>query len=78
MCRANGSRFLLVIPPSYQKGAEAIAEVGADQRVTVMVPVAKNTLDASYYQSDVFHLNPRGARIFTERLATNLLDELPK
>jgi hypothetical protein len=78
LCRANGARFMLVIPPTYQKGAETIARVGRDQRVTVLVPVAAGSLDPSYYNSDGFHLNNKGAQVFTTRLAADMLDELLK
>jgi hypothetical protein len=78
LCRANGSRFILVIPPSYQKGAETIAAIGTDRHVTVMVPVGNDAFDASHYQSDAFHLNAKGARIFTARLAVDLVGELSR
>jgi len=75
LCRANDARFVLVIPPSNQQGAEAIAQTGRGEHVKVLVPVANDELDRSYYQTDGFHLNDKGARFFTERLAANLLDE---
>lgn len=69
LCRANGATFVLVIPPTYQRGAQTIAEVGRTQGVRVLVPVANDALDSSFYQSDGFHLNDKGARIFTTQLA---------
>jgi hypothetical protein len=77
LCRVNGSRFMLVIPPTYQNGAETIARIGSALHVMVLVPVAAEALDATYYKNDGFHLNDKGARHFTTRLATTLLDELP-
>ena len=76
LCRANGSRFMLVIPPSYEKGVETIAEIGKEQGIPVLVPVRNEAFDFSYYQSDGFHLNENGAQIFTLRLAEKLLNEL--
>jgi hypothetical protein len=76
LCRANGSRFMLVVPPSYQKGAETIAQIGRDVRVTVLVPLANSEIDSRSYQRDGLHLNDEGARLFTVRLAANLLAEL--
>jgi hypothetical protein len=78
LCKANGSRFMLVIPPSYQEGAETIAHVGKEVGVTVLVPVEYAELDATDYNPDGFHLNEKGARIFTTRLAAALLEQLHK
>jgi len=78
LCRANGSHFVLVVPPSYQKGAETIVQAGRDRGVTVLVPVTNDEFDASYYQSDGFHLNEKGSQVFTTRLGADLLEELPK
>jgi hypothetical protein len=78
LCRANGSHFVLLVPPSYQKGGETIVRAGQDRGVTVLAPVANDEFDASYYESDGFHLNEKGARVFTERLATALMEELPR
>jgi hypothetical protein len=71
-----GARFILVIPPSYQKRAETIAQADAQLGVNVLVPVGGNEFDATYYNIDGFHLNETGARIFTTRLAANLPVEL--
>jgi len=77
LCRANGSHFVLVVPPSYQKGAQIIGRVGHERGVTVLVPVAENEFDASYYQSDGVHLNGKGSQVFTTRLAASLREQLP-
>lgn len=78
LCRANGSRFILVIPPSYQRGAEIIRRVGRERGVSVLVPVAEDEFDASYYQSDGIHLNDKASRVFTARLAARLQERLSK
>ena len=78
LCRANGSHFILVVPPSYQKGAEIIRRVGRERGVLVLVPVAEDEFDASYYQSDGIHLNYKGSQVFTARLAASLLEQLRK
>jgi len=78
VCRANGAHFVLVVPPSYQKGAESIAQAGREAGVTVLVPVKEGEFDASYYQSDGFHLNDKGSEVFTSRLAASLRDVLSK
>jgi hypothetical protein len=78
LCRANGSHFLLVVPPTYQKGAEIIERVGRERGVPVLVPVAEDEFDASYYQSDGIHMNSKGSQIFTARLAGSLPEQLRK
>jgi hypothetical protein len=35
LCRANGAQFVLVIPPTYQKGADTIAGVGREFGIPV-------------------------------------------
>ncbi len=78
LCRANGSQFLLVVPPSYQKGAQTIERAGRERGIPVLVPVADGEFDASYYQSDGIHLNAKGSQVFTIRLAANMLEHLRK
>jgi hypothetical protein len=78
LCRANGSHFILVVPPSYQKGARVIERAGRKTGVAVLVPVAEEEFDASYYQSDGIHLNDKGSQVFTARLAANLREQLLK
>ncbi len=72
LCRANGAQFILVVPPSYQSGAEVVGQVGKDLGIPVLIPVTGDQLDQSFYQSDGFHLNEKGADIFTNKLAADL------
>lgn len=72
LCRAYGAQFIFVVPPTYQRGSETIAEVGRKLGVTVLVPVRNDELDETSFQSDAFHLNEKGAAIFTNRLSENL------
>jgi hypothetical protein len=76
LCRANGSQFVLVIPPTDQKGSDTISVVGKELGIPVLVPVADGVLDQSFYQADGFHLNEMGAQFFTLQLATELKHEL--
>jgi hypothetical protein len=76
LCRANGSRFILVVPPTYQKGADTIAQAGKERGVTVLVPAPYATLDASDFETDGFHLNEKGSKVFTTQLAAELRDQL--
>jgi len=72
LCRENGTHFVLVVPPTYQKGAETLARVGGERNLSVLTPLAFNEVDGSFYQADGFHLNDRGAELFTTRLAGEL------
>jgi len=78
LCRANGSRFILVVPPSYQLGAGIIRQIGDERGVTVLLPIAEGEFDASYFQSDGIHLNGKGSQVFTARLAMSLSKQLRK
>jgi hypothetical protein len=78
LCRANGARFLFVVPPSYQQGGETILRTGRERGITVLLPVSDNEFDGNDYQEDGIHMNENGARIFTERLAVDLNKELAK
>lgn len=72
LCRDNGSQFILVLPPTNQTGAETIARVGRERHIPVLIPAAYDELDASFYQADGFHLNDKGAHVFTAKLAGEL------
>lgn len=76
LCRANGAQFMLVVPPTYQLGAETIAEAGKRAGVPVFVPIKTGTFDSSYFQSDGFHLNDKGGAIFSQELGVELHDSL--
>ena len=78
LCRENGARLLFVVPPTYQKGDQAISGAGQERGVTVLVPVGEGELPVSDYQEDGIHLNEKGAQIFSIRLAEALNTVLPK
>ncbi len=73
---ANGAQFMLVVPPTYQSGSEAIVHAGKDLGIPVLIPVPSDELDQSSFQSDGFHLNEKGATLFTNRLAADLRNTL--
>jgi hypothetical protein len=64
-----GSRLVLVIPPTTSRGVEpyyaAVRRAGSLAGVPVVVPVEPNALQVEYYSDRGFHLNDRGAEIFT-------------
>jgi hypothetical protein len=78
LCYANGSQFVLVIPPTYQMGENTIVAVGREFGIPVLVPVGNGVLDQSFYKTDGFHLNEKGSQFFTIQLATELKDELSR
>jgi len=78
LCKENGAHFVLVVPPTYQSGAEVIAAAGRKAGIDVLLPVKSNEFDASDYQEDGFHLNSKGSEIFTSRLAESLNEVLPQ
>jgi len=65
-----------VIPPTSERGADAIVQAGQENQIRVLAPVADEEFDWSYFQKDGFHLNEKGAKVFTSRLASNLLGVL--
>lgn len=77
LCLINGSRFVLVAPPL--RGSSDILDTlpaaAADQGITILIPFRGGELPAAYF-SDGFHLNPRGAAIFTEKLGLELNETL--
>jgi hypothetical protein len=72
-------RFVLVVPPSGEtKGDEAYLAVqlaGETAGVPVLMPAGIGSIAPELY-SDKFHLNSRGAKLFTPQFADSLLREL--
>jgi hypothetical protein len=78
LCSRYGAEFVLVIPPArvdYAAGAVAVA--GANQGISVLIPLPVDSLPPSDY-SDAFHLNPDGAMKFTPALASSLKRAMPR
>lgn len=71
ICARHGCKALLLIPPLVRdRGDGAVAAValaGRTAGVAVLIPVAPGELGQGYFKDD-FHLNQRGAEIFTARL----------
>lgn len=71
VCAGHGCKGVLVIPPLAKDQGDgsvaAIARAGRATGVPVLVPVSPGELAESYFR-DGFHLNQRGAEIFTTRL----------
>ena len=74
LCEANGSKLILLVPPT-PYSEDAVREMTlASQKagVEALVPIDPATLSTKYYQPDELHLNPEGAALFTSALATFL------
>ena len=80
MCATHGCKGLLVIPPMWRDRGDgslaAVARAGRAAGVPVLIPVAPGELGQSYF-GDGFHLNARGAEIFTPRLL-EALEAIPR
>ena len=78
---AYGVRFALVVPPTNDPdapaAAAAIQAAGREKNVAVLLPVRPGLFPADYY-IDGFHLNGKGARIFTAKLAESLKTPLAR
>ncbi|MGA7237018.1 MAG: hypothetical protein WBY44_15130 [Bryobacteraceae bacterium] len=72
MARAHGARFLLIVPADMDKtGPACLVEAGARAGVTVLVPLAPESLSPQDFR-DGFHLNPTGAARYTKSLGPML------
>ena len=74
-----GTRVVLVVPPTHDgigaAGYSAVQEAGTVAGVTVLVPVAPETLGPEHFSPDNFHLSDRGAELFTARLVKALREQ---
>jgi len=51
---------------------EVLVKAAALENVKVSVPLPAGTLGAEYFRADGFHLNEKGATLFTKKLAREL------
>jgi hypothetical protein len=74
LCKRNGARFILIIPPAKDdSGIAAVAQAGAGKGVPVLIPIP--VLPSSNY-ADERHLNSEGAAKFTVALSASLKETL--
>lgn len=74
---AYGSSLVLLVPPMLNRedGADALTEAARTNDVDVLQPVVSGSFGPEMFR-DGFHLNERGATLFTERLIPALAGEL--
>jgi hypothetical protein len=76
LCSTAACRVLLIVPPVASKDAydfleTVVKQAAADAKVPFVMPIAPGELPADMF-ADGFHLNPRGAAVFTPALARSL------
>jgi hypothetical protein len=72
LCRRHGARFVLLVPPALTNEGEALVKAGALEHVDVAIPVSLGSLGPEFYR-DRFHLNEKGAEVFTKALEREIL-----
>jgi len=79
LCETFGARFVFLVPPA-MSGADSLSKIqsaAAESKISVLIPFNPGEMPAAAF-SDGFHLNPNGARIFTERFAILLSESLAR
>jgi len=68
LCRQNGSRFFLLIPPTrdVNDASNELQAAAAKEGLLVVLPFQHAELPENAFL-DGSHLNPKGAALFTER-----------
>lgn len=74
LCEANGTKLILLVPPtlSSESAVGDMVRAAYTAGVDISVPINPATLSAKFYREDGMHLNPEGAVIFTSALAKDL------
>ena len=71
LCRNNGAQFMFVLAPALSNSNDLLLKAGALEGVDVDSPLPSLSLGPEFYM-DRYHLNEKGAAIFTEALAHDL------
>jgi hypothetical protein len=73
----GGSKFIfMLMPPVDISQVKAFREIQREFAIPVAVPLTNDELDRASLESDGFHLNLRGQRIFTHKMSLLLKDML--
>ena len=78
LCREHGTQLMFVIPPSIKSTGRSnlLLTAGSLEGIDVDEPVPSGSLGAEYFRGDRYHLNEKGAIIFTDALARDLRSRL--
>jgi hypothetical protein len=71
LCQEYHVDFVFVVPPSLKRRDDLLARAGTLENIPVDIPVPLGSLGPIYFL-DGFHLNPKGAEVFTTALARDL------
>jgi len=71
LCDAHGAKMILLAPPvpASESAVRKLAGIAERIGVATLVPIEPKTLTAQHYEPDVFHLNAKGAALFTSAIA---------
>ncbi len=75
LCREYHVDFVFVVPPALKRRDELLARAGSLENVAVDIPVPLESLGPEYFL-DGFHLNEKGAQVFTDALARDIKSRL--
>lgn len=77
LCESNGARLVVLVPPtlSHDDASAEIQDSAASEGIRVLVPLRPDDVSPAEFH-DGFHLNPRGAARFTQRFASDLMQNL--
>jgi hypothetical protein len=75
LCRDYHADFVLLVPPSLKLQDQLLAKAGKLENIPVDIPVPLGSLGPEFF-GDGFHLNQKGAELFTDALAQDLRSRL--
>jgi hypothetical protein len=72
LCWQNGVQFVLLVPPALGNRNDLLIQAANLEGVDVDAPIASGTLGPEFFRADRFHLNEKGAEIFTDAIVRDL------
>ena len=72
LCRQSGVELILLIPPALGGRNGLLASAATLQKVDYDYPFAAGSLGPEFFRADHYHLNEKGAALFTEALSRYL------
>jgi hypothetical protein len=71
LCASYGAKFIFLVPPGLQTGDIAISRAGEQTGIRVLRPIPSGSLPIDYFR-DGFHLNAKGATVFTTAIVNEM------